>query len=74
MNLTNPLKLGLKVIEAFLPENTKKKIVYLDINETKTLPDDNFDLENIPKIIGGSCKCNREKCFEYNIGPWNPDG
>ena len=29
---------------------------------------------SLPKIIGGECKCKDIKCFENNIGPWNPQG
>ena len=47
-----------------LGEHVKKKI------KIKT----QIDAENIPRIVGGSCSCPEEICFEKNRGPWNPEG
>jgi len=63
------------IAKAFIDEKTVKKIQLLGsdyINELKK----HIDLENLPKILGGTCECSSFQggCLYSDIGPWNPQG
>lgn len=63
------------IAKAFLDEKTAKKVSVLGSDYLKELKN-HIDLENLPKVLGGTCECKDIKggCFYSDIGPWNPKG
>jgi hypothetical protein len=60
------------VCKAFLDKNMRKKVTTLGSDYKKQLLE-LVDEQNLPKFLGGSCKCEPLGCLYSNAGPWNKD-
>lgn len=76
INTTKGMQATLKLVKKIFPKRTQEKMEILDIEQTNKfeLMSKHIEKTSIPKMMGGECECAREKCFERNIGPWNPIG
>lgn len=63
------------IAKTFMDEKTVKKIGILGSDYITELKK-HIDMENLPKILGGTCECSNIEggCLYSDIGPWNPEG